>query len=132
MGHQGEQPARRQHKGDTMFRKATIVATLAALTIPAAGLAHNTPHSHVHVVKTKPSKPAHTQESVATAINLIAALPRQSQERAGYCAPVPMPRVGETDGLFMNLYADAASRNLYLTAGLVDARKDTVTGSISC
>lgn len=54
-------------------------------------------------------------------------------ERAGYCAPVPMLRVGdESYGLFMDLYADDESRALYHSWGFTDAKIDPSTGAIYC
>jgi hypothetical protein len=52
--------------------------------------------------------------------------------RAGYCAPVPVPRVGEQDGIFYNGYADDESRAFYHSLGFTDALVDPVSGSITC
>lgn len=132
-----------------MFRKTSIISAVAlvAMVIPTVasatgGYVPTTGKQLVQIVKDRKANttykthrkpPVHTQASIGSALTFIAgSVNRNSQERAGYCAPIPMPRVGENDGLFLNLYADAESRSLYLAAGLVDARKDAVTGSLSC
>jgi len=136
-----------------MTRVITTLAVAAALVAPASASATTPWHQQGHDgrapvarhnggggkhgrhadVRTKaPAKTIFTIDKIHSVIEQAAALPNRDRERAGYCSPVPLPRVGEAPGVFMNLYADDAARALYLAAGLVDAKKDAVTGSISC
>ena len=129
-----------------MKGKTCIIATVAlvAVSVPSVASATNGKgHWHhpkvkktVHVAKVKKStqpapKPWPTPEQIGQAISVY--VPEADDpERAGYCAPMVIPRPYEAPGIFYNGYADDESRAFYHSLGFTDALVDPVSGAISC
>lgn len=132
-----------------MFARVATAAAVLALVAPTASFATVFPSNLEDAWKTgkqilhnnyktkhKPNKPVkHTATQIVTAAQIISAIQAvgvRDGERAGYCSPVAVPRVNDSPGVFLNLYAAPEARSAYLAAGLTEAKKDPVTGSISC